>query len=136
MINSINTASQTIEQKSSTIVPSKSPPPADESNVYRLRQVEEKKQVEETPQPEEKKAVEEKKEEKISQEMLNELASDIETLHSVGLSFAQHEDTGRTIVEVMDRDTQQVIRQIPAEDILDMAAKMEEMIGLLFDEKV
>ena len=135
MINSINTASQTIEQKSSTIIPSKSPPPADESNVYRLRQVEEKKQVEETPQPEEK-AVEEKKEEKISQEMLNELSSDIETLHSVGLSFAQHEDTGRTMVEVMDRDTQQVIRQIPAEDILDMAAKMEEMIGLLFDEKV
>ncbi len=136
MINSINTASQTIEQKSSTAVHSKSPPPVEESNVVKLRQVEEKKQVEETQVPEEKNAVEEKNEGKISQAMLDELAGDIETLHSVGLSFAQHEDTGRTMVEVMDRDTQQVIRQIPAEDILDMAAKMEEMIGLLFDVKI
>ncbi len=141
MINSINTAAQTIEQKSSTVIPSKSPPPAEESNVVRLRQVEEKKQVEEKNQIEEavqpdEKPVDEKKEEKISQEMLDELASDIETLHSIGLSFAQHEDTGRTMVEVMDKDTKTLIRQIPSEDVLNMAAKMDEMIGMLFDEKV
>ncbi len=152
MINSINTATQTIDQKSSTIVPTKSPPPVEESNVVRLRQVEEKKQVDELKQVEEKKnplekaaqpdekAIEEKKDEKkdekISQEMLDELASDIETLHSIGLSFAQHEDSGRTMVEVMDKDTNTLIRQIPSEDVLNMAAKMDEMIGMLFDEKV
>ncbi len=134
MINSINSATQIVEQKS-TDVPSKSPPPGEEVKVYKLRQVEEEKPVEEIVEPSEKE-VEEKKEEKISQEMLDELSHDIETLHSIGLSFAHHEDTGRTMVEVMDKDTKTLIRQIPAENVLDMAAKIDEMIGLLFDEKV
>lgn len=130
MINSIvNTAGQAIEQKSSAIVPSKAPPAqteADTSNVYLLKQ----KKTDEEIRPEEK------KKEELTQEMLDEISSDIEALHSVGLSFAQHEGTGRTMVEVFDKSTDELIRQIPAEDILNMAAKMDEMLGLLFDEKV
>ncbi len=135
MINTINSATQNIEQKTSTVVPFKSPPPGDDSKVYKLRQVEEQKPVEDPAALVERDA-EEKKDPKISQAMLDELASDIETLHSIGLSFAQHEDTGRTMVEVMDKDTKTLIRQIPSEDVLNMAAKMDEMIGMLFDEKV
>ena len=74
--------------------------------------------------------------EEITQEVLDEFSSDIETLHSVGLNFSKHNSTGRTMVKVMDRDTNELIREIPAEKVLDMAAKVEEMVGLIFDQKV
>lgn len=137
MIGSINSAAQNLDARSSTAVPFKSSQPGEETKVYNLKQVEKEQtykrqgKVEATPIEERK-----IKEEEVSQEMLDELSNDIEILHSVGLSFAQHKDSGRTMVSVMNRDTDEVIRQIPAEDVLDMAVKMEEMVGLLFDEKV
>lgn len=51
------------------------------------------------------------------------------------LAFSIHEDTGRTIVRVIDRDTDEVIREIPPEEILDLVARINEMIGLLLDER-
>ncbi len=137
MIDSINSTAQSIEARSSTIAPVKPSPPNEEAKVYNLKQVEKERpekiqeKIEEKPQEDRK-----IKEEKVSQRMLDELAKDIEILHSVGLSFAQHKDSGRTMVSVMNRDTDEVIREIPSEEILDMAVKMEEMVGLLFDEKV
>jgi len=82
------------------------------------------------------KKTQEKESEKITQEMLDEIADDVETLHSVGLKFSKHKDTDTTMIKVMDRETDELIREIPAENILDMAAKMEEMIGLIFDKNV
>lgn len=137
MIDSINSTAQNVETRSSTVLPFKSPSKGEEAKVYDLKQVEKKQtdkrqgKVEEVPLEELK-----KNQEEVSQEMLDELANDIEILHSIGLSFSRHEDSGRTMVSVMNRDTDEVIRQIPSEDLLDMAVRMEEMVGLLFDEKV
>ena len=136
MINSIKTVSQAIENHSTTVIPFKSNSPGEASQTSTLKETEPKHQVEETKSVAEQKEFEERQEKPISQEMLDELSDDIKMLHSIGLSFAQHEDTGRTMVKVMDKENNQLIRQIPAEDVLDMAAKMDEMIGLLFDEKV
>ncbi len=137
MIDSINSTAQSLEAKPSTVVPFKSPPPGEETKVFDLKKVE-KKLTEKLQEKIEEKPKEDRKirEEEVSQKMLDELSNDIEILHSVGLSFAQHKDSGRTMVSVMNRDTDELIRQIPAEDILDMAVKMEAMVGLLFDEKV
>ncbi len=135
MIQSISTIAQSVETKSSTVVPVKPTLSGGEPKVVELKPVEDAKLLDELTKPSEKEA-EEKKDVKISQAMLDELSSDIETLHNIGLSFAQHEDTGRTMVEVMDKKTNEIIRQIPAEDVLNMAAKMDEMIGMLFDVKV
>ena len=93
-------------------------------------EVEAAKQREEAPQETRK------ENEEISQELLDELSNDIESLHSVGLNFSKHNSTGRTMVKVMNRDTDELIREIPAEKVLDMAAKIEEMVGLIFDQKV
>ena len=72
----------------------------------------------------------------LSQDTLDEISRDLDTLHAVGLNFTQHEDTGRTMVRITNRDTEEVIREIPAKQVLDLAAKIEEMVGILFDEKV
>ncbi len=49
--------------------------------------------------------------------------------------FSIHEKTKEIMVKVIDSDTNQVIREIPPEKILDMVAKMWEMAGLIVDER-
>jgi flagellar protein FlaG len=40
------------------------------------------------------------------------------------------------MVTVVNEDTGEVIREIPSRELLDLAAKLEEAIGLIFDKKV
>jgi flagellar protein FlaG len=86
------------------------------------------------------KAAEEKQTEEsrrqVTEEMLEELEQDIQTMHNVGLKFSKHNDSGRTMIKVMDKENDQVIREIPAEDVLNLAVKIDEMIGILFDKEV
>ncbi len=148
MINPTNTAGvAAIEVKSvnATIVPFKSPSQTTEDRAESLTMkkkthvaVEEQRKEAEVQKALEKKAAEESeknKEENLSQELLDGLSMDIEMLHSVGLSFSKHEDTGRTMVKVINKDTDELIREIPSEQVLDMAAKLDEMVGILFDTK-
>ena len=48
------------------------------------------------------------------------------------LSFSINESTGRTVVEVTDKATGDVIRQLPTEEALRLAESLEEMRSLLF----
>ncbi|MDM7918383.1 MAG: flagellar protein FlaG [Methanosarcina sp.] len=45
-------------------------------------------------------------------------------------------DTGDILVKVISEETGKVIREIPSEEMLALAARMEEMSGVLFDQKV
>jgi flagellar protein FlaG len=49
--------------------------------------------------------------------------------------FSIHEGTKEIMVKVLDRDTGELIREIPSEKILDMVAKLWEMSGVLVDER-
>ena len=49
--------------------------------------------------------------------------------------FSIHEKTKQVMVKVIDATNGQVIREIPPEKILDVAAAILEMSGLLLDEK-
>lgn len=49
--------------------------------------------------------------------------------------YSIHEETKEIMVKVIDRDTKEVIREIPPERILDLVAKMWEMAGILVDER-
>ncbi len=71
----------------------------------------------------------------VTPQMLAELELDIETIHNLGLQFSMHNATGRTMIKIMDKATEKVIREIPSEDVLNLVAKIEEMIGILFDKK-
>lgn len=57
-------------------------------------------------------------------------------LFSIQLRFKLHEETKSWIVRVVDTKNDRVIREIPPEKILDMFAKMMELVGILFDERV
>lgn len=49
------------------------------------------------------------------------------------LQFSVDDDSGETIVKVVDRETDKVIRQIPAEEVLKMKENLREIHGLLFN---
>ena len=49
--------------------------------------------------------------------------------------FGIHEGTNRVTIKLVDKDTKEVIRELPPEKTLDMIAKVWEMAGLLVDER-
>lgn len=52
------------------------------------------------------------------------------------LEFSIHEKTKEILVKIVDSSTEEVIKEIPSEKILDMIANMMELAGLLVDERV
>lgn len=52
------------------------------------------------------------------------------------LQFSIDEDIGRTIVKVVDASTDEVIRQIPSEEIVAIAKAMNKLQGLLIQQEV
>lgn len=49
--------------------------------------------------------------------------------------YSIHEKTREIMVKVIDADTDEIIREIPPEKVLDMVARMWEMAGLIVDER-
>lgn len=52
-----------------------------------------------------------------------------------GCEFSYHEKTNRVSIKVFDKDTCEVIREIPPEESLEMLEKIWELAGILVDEK-
>ncbi|MGN0307992.1 MAG: flagellar protein FlaG [Lachnospiraceae bacterium] len=49
--------------------------------------------------------------------------------------FGFHETTNRVTIKIVDKDTKELIREMPPEKTLDMIVKVWELAGLLVDEK-
>ncbi len=64
---------------------------------------------------------------------MNEIMDDLQT--SLGFSIREDLDH-QVVVEITDRKTKELIKQIPTEEMLAIKEKMEEFSGLLFDQKV
>lgn len=69
---------------------------------------------------------------KESVEDINDIVNKVKE----SLSFQIHEDTEKLMVKVIDMNTDEVIKELPPEEMLDLEAKIHEMVGLLIDEKV
>jgi flagellar protein FlaG len=52
------------------------------------------------------------------------------------LRFRIHDATHEIMVQVVNRDTGEIVREIPPKKILDMWAEMKRLIGMLMDKKV
>ena len=49
--------------------------------------------------------------------------------------FGIHEATNRVTIKIVDKETKEVVKELPPEKTLDLIAKAWEMAGLLVDEK-
>ena len=71
-----------------------------------------------------------------SKEQLKQAVEKInKSMNHSELLYGIHEDTNRVTIKVVDKDTKEVIRELPPEKTLDMIAKVWELAGLLVDEK-
>jgi|GEM_PF-1096192 len=52
------------------------------------------------------------------------------------LSFKLHEKLNKYYVQVVSSITNEVIREVPSKKLMDVFAEMQNIIGLLVDEKV
>jgi flagellar protein FlaG len=54
-----------------------------------------------------------------------------DTMRPYGLEFEISEDSSRTITRIIDRENDEVIRQIPPEEVLQVAERLGEVQGRL-----
>jgi flagellar protein FlaG len=76
---------------------------------------------------------------KVDSEELNKAVDDISAsmdLMQKGLAFKVDEDSGVQVVKVIDVKTGDLIRQIPNEEALEIAKKLNEVAGLLMKTEV
>lgn len=52
------------------------------------------------------------------------------------LQFSLDKDSGKTVVKVMDTETNEVIRQIPTEEVLAISQAVDKFKGLLLKQEV
>lgn len=73
-----------------------------------------------------------------SQEQLEEAVESMqEAVKAIqrNLTFSIDDTTGRTVVEVKDIASGEVVRQLPSEEALKLAESLDEMRSLLFEAK-
>lgn len=51
------------------------------------------------------------------------------------LKYSVHEKTKEIIVKVINTDTGDVVREIPSEKILNLVARLQELVGIFVNEK-
>lgn len=53
-----------------------------------------------------------------------------------GIEFSIDKESGTTVVKVVDRETDEIIRQIPSEEMLELAKALDQLQGILLKQKV
>ena len=57
------------------------------------------------------------------------------TASSQDLEFSVDEDTKQTVVKLIDRNTLEVLRQMPSKEALDIAKSLDKAMGKLIDQR-
>ncbi len=52
------------------------------------------------------------------------------------VEFSVHKETNTIMIKVLNKETNEVIREVPPEKTLDVAAKLMEVAGLLIDHRI
>ena len=68
---------------------------------------------------------------KLQTEELNQVVD----LFNYQLRFEIDDRLGKVIVKIIDKETGETIRQIPPEDMLNIMARIDEVLGMMFDER-
>jgi uncharacterized FlaG/YvyC family protein len=55
---------------------------------------------------------------------------------NIGVTYEVDRETKSVIIKVIDRDTNEVVRQIPPEEMVKLRAAMRHVFGLLFHAEV
>ncbi len=71
----------------------------------------------------------------VSQKALEEAvtkANEAMRLNNLNFKISQDKDSGTTVVQIVDSETDTIVRQIPSPEMLDLSKSLRKMQGLLF----
>jgi flagellar protein FlaG len=132
-INNINAGAATME---SPPIEASAPPvvsdidPAVKTDVIQSQHPKEELQADKAVQAKESLSAQETEQITVD---LNEYMNHLQT----NLRFSMYEKLDhQVVVEIKNRQTDELIKQIPSEELLEIRVKMEELTGLLLDEKI
>ncbi len=82
-------------------------------------------------------SVREAKEAAQEKEPLEDVVSDlnklVRELHRE-LRFSVDKDSGDTVIKVIDRETDEVVRQIPSEELIHLRKRLQDAAGVFFQD--
>ncbi|MCM3313518.1 flagellar protein FlaG [Bacillus sp. FSL K6-6483] len=67
---------------------------------------------------------------------INETSQQLNKVAKRSLNFHIHEELDRIYVQVIDEETNEVVREVPPEKILDLVAAMLKSVGLIIDRHI
>ncbi|AWB56710.1 flagellar protein FlaG [Colwellia sp. Arc7-D] len=79
------------------------------------------------------------KTEKMTSEQLNKVAQQLQDFMGEmnrSLEFIVDEDSGRDVIKVLDKDTGDLIKQYPSEEVLSIISKLSNASGSLIDTEI
>ncbi len=133
-INTMNTAGAAVSNQAVSESPPPVSAPAKTDKSYEPAKIvnSQKTDKNNTDKKNTKDSISSKMLEKITED-LNDYMDDLQT--DLGFTINKDEDH-QVIVEIKNRKTNEVIKQIPSKELLEIKKKMEELTGLIFDHKV
>lgn len=75
----------------------------------------------------------------LTAEQLEEVAQQLQDFVgdiNRGLEFSVDKDSGRDVIKVIDKDSGDLVKQYPSEEVLTLVAKLSDMVGGFIDAKV
>ncbi|MEQ6356836.1 flagellar protein FlaG [Lysinibacillus sp. M3] len=78
-------------------------------------------------------------EQEISKEKLQQavdVANEFLEINHSSSKFVYHEGLERYYVTIVNRDTEEVVKEIPPKKLLDAFYEMQKMVGMIVDEKI
>ncbi len=71
-----------------------------------------------------------------NEKLVEQLQAFIDEALNVQLNFKVDNQTKETVVQVVDRESGKIIRQIPTHNLQNLRQKLEELRGIMFDGRV
>ena len=69
----------------------------------------------------------------VSDVILDDLEKVSEMIHNVRLKYSIHKESGMMVARVVDKDTGELIREIPNEEMIDLVTRIGQLTGILFN---
>ena len=73
----------------------------------------------------------------VSAEQIKKTLAELnKKMMNTACQYGIHEGTGRVTIKIVDKDTRDVIKEIPAEETLELIAKAWELAGIMVDKRL
>lgn len=67
------------------------------------------------------------------EDMVSDLNELVRNLHRE-LQFSVDRESGDTVIKVVDKETDEVVRQIPSEELMDLRQRLQDAAGAIFED--